>query len=393
MKRVLIYHNAALLKPVGGPSGYLYSLNKGLQTINQNDIEISFLPAESKLDGLRSYSKTTKNDFVKKMVMAHRRIKHIKTCMAILNKQKTAPVDFSQYDAIHFHATRDVYALRDQLKVYKGKVILTSHSPQPLSDEYIEGSSRLELALFGKKYSRLIEMDKYAFTRADNIIFPCEYADEPYYHAWPEYADIKESKKDAYRYMLTGTVPASVKLDRQTVRSKYGIPNDAFVISYAGRHNEIKGYDRLIKICTTALQKYDNIYVIAAGNLGPLYPPEHTRWIEVGWTNDPHSLIAASDVFILPNKETYFDLVLLEVLSLGTIVLASNTGGNRYFANEVGVKLFDTEDTCLALISEIMRMSSDQREALGTGNVNLFKERFTIEQFAQNYLNVLKTII
>ena len=43
------------------------------------------------------------------------------------------------------------------------------------------------------------------------------------------------------------------------------------------------------------------------------------------WTNDPHSLINASDMFILPNKETYFDLIMLEVLSMGKIVLATNT--------------------------------------------------------------------
>ena len=55
------------------------------------------------------------------------------------------------------------------------------------------------------------------------------------------------------------------------------------------------------------------------------------HWIEVGWTNDPHSLIAASDVFVLPNHETYFDLILLEVLSLGVPVVMSRTGGNKFF--------------------------------------------------------------
>ena len=34
------------------------------------------------------------------------------------------------------------------------------------------------------------------------------------------------------------------------------------------------------------------------------------RWIEIWWTDKPYEIIKASDIFILPNKETYFDLIL-----------------------------------------------------------------------------------
>lgn len=62
-----------------------------------------------------------------------------------------------------------------------------------------------------------------------------------------------------------------------------------------------------------------------------------SRWKEVGWTNDSQSIIAASDVFVLPNRETYFDIIMLEVLSCGKIVIASRTGGNKYF-EKIGAK-------------------------------------------------------
>ena len=38
-------------------------------------------------------------------------------------------------------------------------------------------------------------MDKYAFEHADYILFPCEDADEPYMHLWPEYDTIKHNRK------------------------------------------------------------------------------------------------------------------------------------------------------------------------------------------------------
>ena len=56
-----------------------------------------------------------------------------------------------------------------------------------------------------------------------------------------------------------------------------------------------------------------NTYFLIAGKEEPMKGLDNSHWIEVGWTNDPHSLIAASDVFVLPNHETYFDLVFLSM--------------------------------------------------------------------------------
>ena len=137
-------------------------------------------------------------------------------------------------------------------------------------------------------------------------------------------------KKKKHRYMPTGIVGCKAKVNREDFRKKYGIPDNAFVISYAGRHNEIKGYADLKKLGEKLLAD-KNVYFLIAGKEEPMTGLKNDHWIEVGWTNDPHSLIAASDVFVLPNHETYFDLILLEVLSLGVPVVMSRTGGNKYF--------------------------------------------------------------
>ena len=92
----------------------------------------------------------------------------------------------------------------------------------------------------------------------------------------------------------------SVKVNREDFRKKYGIPDNAFVISYAGRHNEIKGYADLKRLGEKLLAD-KNVYFLIAGKEEPMTGLKNDHWIEVGWTNDPHSLIAASDVFVLPN--------------------------------------------------------------------------------------------
>lgn len=396
MKRILIYRVGAQLKPTGGPSGYLYSLREGLALFNHDDFQIDFLPGSAQSPKTKWIKSKNKNSLLKNLLSIFRVYKHVKFCLGKVYRQKKIPIDVSKYDAIHFHATCDYYEVRDALKNYRGKIILTSHSPQPLSSEFYEGSSQLELFLFKKQYKKMIEFDKYSFINANYVVFPCEFADEPYIHAWPEYLNIKKQRgADTYRYFLSGTVPAKPRLSRIEVRKKYRIPENAFVISYIGRHNEIKGYDRFKRIGLDCLSKYENVYVLVAGNVSPIMPPSHERWIEVGWTNDPHSIVAASDTFVLPNKETYFDLVLLEVLSLGTPVVISNTGGNKYFKNYnlEGIKLFDTEEEAVSEIKSNMQLSLDMISSIMKENIELYNSSFTIEKFARNYVDLISRIL
>ena len=177
------------------------------------------------------------------------------------------------------------------------------------------------------------------------------------------------------------------------MREKYGIPRDAFVVCYVGRHNEIKGYD-IVKSVGKKLLQNENNYVVIAGKEEPLKGLNHDRWIEVGWTNDPHSIIAAADVFILPNRETYFDLIMLEVLSLGQIIVASRTGGNKYFEQFdcEGIQLYQTEKELEQKIKEIQNMSLQDRKKMMRANLDLYEKNLTVKTFAQKYVDLMRSL-
>ena len=236
-----------------------------------------------------------------------------------------------------------------------------------------------------------IMFDKYAFERADYVIFPCEDAEEPYIKRWPDFIKIKHQSPNKFKYCLTGTIRAEAKVPRSDIRTKYKIPDDAFVLCFVGRHNKIKGYDRFIRIAENLMQKDENIYALVAGNPGPVPSPQQKRWIEVGWTNDPHSIINASDIFLLPNEETYFDMVLLEVLSLGIPIVTTNTGGNKYFGDkyEPGISLFDTDDQCENIIRRIKFMSIGELNTIKEKNQAFYNENFTPKAFAERYVKVI----
>lgn len=393
--KILVYYSESNLKPVGGPAGYLFNLMTAINKLNEKEISFNLLPKSTGIkENVRQKIKKNGNKFLKSIIIFYRSYRNAKAIAEILYRTKKPSIDLNQYDILHFHTTKDFFLIRDALKEFKGKTVITSHSPQPLSGEFISQLGSFWRFIFGKKLKNLIEMDRYAFENADYILFPCEEADEPYIHEWPEYAQIKERKRSVYKYVLTGSNPAKVLTDRKTVRNKLGIPEDAFVISYVGRHNQIKGYDRLKEIGQIFLEKYPNSYVLVAGIESPIKGLNHPHWIEIGWTNEPHSYVNSSDVFLLPNRETYFDLVMLEVMSVGKISLISNTGGNKYFHKfpEAGILYFDNIANAVEKLEVIHQMKKDEINEKEAINRKIFEENFTTDIFAQNYIEFYRSL-
>ena len=393
MKKVLIYLNENSLAPTGGSIGYNYTLKKGLQEIDNEGIEIEYLQGKEVSADINNRVKNVKAAGLKKLITISKSV--VKKGLMMYGPSHKAKVDLSVYDAVHFNRTIDLYWAKDSLRDYKGKVILTLHSPTMPCKQMISMLTNFEKKYMKWFYAKLPDIDNYAINRADNIIIACEEAEEPYYHEWPGYAEFHKKNKHKYVYMATGTAPKSALVTKEEMRKKYGIPQDAFVISYVGRHNEIKGYDALKEIGKHLLDANDSAYVFIAGTEGPLYHLEHNRWIEVGWTKDPGSVIQASDVFVLPNKETYFDLVMLEVLSLGQIVVASYTGGNKYFAKyeNSGIFLYSNNAEAENIINTLIKMSEVERNELRKKNLELYKAEFTNEAFAKRYIDSLHKIL
>ena len=77
-------------------------------------------------------------------------------------------INFDDYDIVHFHTTLELKRNILNLKNYKGKVILTSHSPELSSEEYLKN---LGIKLREEIYNLYKKYDYDAFERADYIYF------------------------------------------------------------------------------------------------------------------------------------------------------------------------------------------------------------------------------
>ena len=394
MKKVLFYMPANKITPTGGPGGYLYNLINGLKGLGDSDYQFDFLPEQWRpgwikkgLDRLPRACRQAYSDW-----RIHERCVFLES-----SGNKTAQLDLNEYDIIHLHTIFSMMLVKDSLKDYKGLVLLTSHTPKPPHLEWVEDDiSKREYIRHSKDYDDLVAVEAEAFSLADYIIFPCEEAEEPYFNNWDGYKTVRESNVSKYRYFPTGVPSPVVNLSREEIVKRYKLPNNAIILSYVGRHNQTKGYDQLLKIGEKILSRHENVYFLIAGKEEPLKGLKNDRWIEVGWTDQAASIISASDIFVLPNKETYFDIVMLEVLSCGTCVVASNTGGNKYFSkfndSERSIFLYDGEDEAVEILGDLIEGGEHRLKTLGKLNKELYNNHFTAEIFAKSYLSLLSSL-
>lgn len=392
----LIYFEKEKLAHVGGPYGYLCNLYEELEKRNVTNID--FLEnSDSKVTHLLKKIKDNLPKEIKKIYLNYRNKKnHINYIKNAFNdKPKKTSLNINNYDVIHFHTTMSMYLIKDSLKDYKGKVVLTSHTPKAPYKEYIEDKiSKKEYLKNKKLYDKLEEVDEYAFERADYIIFPCKEAEEPYFNTWEKYNKIRKKIEQKIIYLPTGIPNINTNIyDKKSLKSKYSLPQESIVISYVGRHNEVKGYDELKKIATEVTKCNKNIHFIIGGKEGPLYRLENEQWHEIGWTNKPYEIIKCSDAFILPNKETYFDLILLEVIALEMPVILTKTGGNKFFSKykKSGLLFYDygNIEQAVKLINSI---NSNKSIEYGKLNKQIFLENFTIEKFTDKYIEIINKI-
>lgn len=384
--KILIYMVEKRLKPIGGPFGYCFNILQKRDAIK--DVEITFL--HSGLYRLLALPylglKKIKGIVFTKLLHNNQAFLNIKNC--IFESRHINKVDLSNFDIVHFHTTDDLYGAKKSLDKYNGIVLLTSHSPKVFYKEIIEDViSDDEYNKNKDLFDSSEKFDRFAFERADYIIFPCPGAEEPYYHSWAAYSEIRKESK--IRYIPTGILPVECKKTRSEVRRELNIPEEGIVLSFVGRHCEVKGYDILQEI----FAMFDNIYVICCGNVGSIRPPKSDRWIEIGWTNDPYSYIGASDIYMLPNRETYFDISMLQALSIGKCSIISNTGGNKEFVNTPGVKLYSSISEAVSCVKEFSNMDISERVTLENLQREEFKEKYTIDVFYDKYKEMMKELL
>lgn len=285
-----IYNNNGFIENKGGPAGYLFYLNEGFKKLNIN-VKILHDFDDRKTNNNICKKKLFKNEFFEE-------IKSILHFYKLGFEIKKGVNNFNDFKIIHVMSSEDAYYLKKICR-FKGKLILTSHKPESLACEKISGinlrnGKRWNCTLL-KKFFNYIE--KYSYRVCDGFVFPSQNAAKIYYN-FPGFS--KYSVNKPIKYVYTGCSKKNITINSSDYRRKINLTDNDYVISYIGRHNEIKGYDLLTSIAEQ-LNK-NNIFVVCAGSTSNLNYPQIPSWIELGYVSDVQNLINASDLIVVPNR-------------------------------------------------------------------------------------------
>jgi glycosyltransferase involved in cell wall biosynthesis len=395
-KKVLIFFPHELRERHGGPYSYLFHLKEGLKNLSHS---IFFLGANvAEISGNESSNQNI--SLLKKFVApfipgkwknnyrAKKWFKQLENEKPVVNAKY-----INGFDILHFHETIDIWRYKNLLENYKGKIFLTSHTPKPYHLELLEDVWKLSANNFSKDIvNRITMIDRFAFERTDEIVSACKEATESYSLLWPEFVNIIRHKK--FHFIPTGIKKQIAAMPASVIRKQFNIPATAFVFCFTGRKSDVKGFDLLIAASKKILDKNKDVYFFVVGVKEPLPAIDNPRWIETGWTGGPESFMAASDIIVAPNRHTWFDLSVLESLSLGKPLLLSDTGGNKHFKQFNAPGIIYHQPNTDSLLSE-MTNCLNQKEKLavyGLQNEAIYENNFRCEKFAGEMIKLYDSI-
>jgi glycosyltransferase involved in cell wall biosynthesis len=177
-------------------------------------------------------------------------------------------------------------------------------------------------------------------------------------------------------------------------RSKLGTPEDAMLVTAAGRFVPRKGFDLLIR----AVARLDNahLWLIGegqeAGNLQRLASEAGAsgRVHFVGWQDDPSAYVAASDIFCMPSRHEPLGNVILEAWSVGVPVVSSRSEGPSWFMrdgeNGLLVEIDDVDGFATAL--ERLRGDAALRKKIVEGGQETLARQFSKESITRQYMKL-----
>ena len=197
--------------------------------------------------------------------------------------------------------------------------------------------------------------------------------------------------------------------DAGAVRRELGIAADAPLIGTVARVAPQKDYPTLVKAARRVLDQYPDVRFLVAGDYSE--PANRAHYEEVrrsleahdvsdafvftGQREDVLRLLTAVDVFVLSTHKEGLPLVILEAMSCGKPVVATDVDGIPEIVEHDETGLLFAHENDGQLATYILGLLRDRSVAqrLGEAGRQLVRTRFTREQFAAGMNGVYRNVL
>lgn len=192
---------------------------------------------------------------------------------------------------------------------------------------------------------------------------------------------------------------SSALLAISSARKTLGINPSSFVFGTIGRLVTIKGHFYLLDAFKQVLINTPSakLVIMGGGELEDkmrdyLYKNKmETSVILTGNLPNAYRFLPALDVFVLTSLNEAFGLVLLEAMIAKVPIIATNVGGIKYVLANKGKLIPPANVKSLAIsMEEHMNLNKQQLQSLGEGLYKRAEKKFSIEQYRNNFMRLVR---
>jgi glycosyltransferase involved in cell wall biosynthesis len=348
-----------VIRPGGGPGGYVWNLRLGLSAAKHAS-DVNYWSMEDAATNTLS-TKTGGDN------LASRIRNRMYRGPALPSTLRAA---IHQSKSVVFHGYQSPRRLKFARAAGK-KVVYMPHSPSLMADEL-----RMNRELAGNHMSKLewdhyFETERDLFREADLVVFPSE-------NAAACYDAIVRQVPTAIEYIKSG-----VKGFAQEPRT----PKTRSEILFAGRYVSHKGFDLFLAAAQEVARTDGGARFSSIGN-GPISVPASSVVVDHGWQPRPADFLREADVVVVPNRVAYFDLLPLEVASVGRGMVMTEVGGNI----DQLATLPDTIGTTVEAVAQGIRSALSMSRAdvtWGTRNTEAFHRLYSEKALARSWIEFM----
>lgn len=375
-----IAHFISHIRPGGGPKGYLYNLyisqgNKNYDIVfitksDKREVEENQHSIKGKAKRLISYilpKNVISNNFTPKVY--NRDLGFDKD---IIDKLRT-------YQVIVFHNLVEFSYWNKFYKIKNQRCYVFSHCPTDMTNEFIltDSSSHWPKNIKTQMRRQLLLEELRQYELSDGLICPTVYALENYFEGHP---DLRQKFERIAKFEILSGVRKLEKVISSANPKK---------VTYLGRFHESKGFDLFLEASDVSRTQID----WQCGGFGQLESniKNYSKVTNLGWITNVESVLSETAVLIVPNRTTYFDLVILEAISIGIPVITTNTGGNRVFNSSSNFILCDCNSKDIG--EAVDCLITENSSGYSLENERLYESTYTLEKFSLRHNDLANTLI
>jgi glycosyltransferase involved in cell wall biosynthesis len=182
-----------------------------------------------------------------------------------------------------------------------------------------------------------------------------------------------------------------------SLKKELRLPSDCILAGSVGRLHEIKGHQYFVNAAAELVKKYRNIYFTIAGDGAEresLFSKINEsglsdRFFLLGTRTDIQNILSSIDIFVLPSLSEGTSLALLEAMSYGLPIVATNVGNNgKLVKNEKNGFLIAPQSPGEISRSISRIIENAMFEIFRIENKQLVRESYSLDKMMQNYLEL-----